>query len=195
MNILGIGAFEILVIFLIAFLILGPEKMSQFSKKFGNFVKKIRDEKEEFSSIIDESVKDINEDMKIQNPFKDDIRQLCSSMTNANFHCDVDKIGVLMKTSDLAIGAGGSTTWERCCLGLPSLVSVISEDQLECTRVMGKEGHIIYLGLAKKLTIHDYVIGIKNLDIQNLQKISKLNLKLVDGQGCQRILDEMRLLN
>ena len=72
MNILGIGAFEVLVIFLIAFLILGPEKMIQFSKKFGNFVKKIRDEKEEFSSIIDESVKDINEDVKIQNPFKDD---------------------------------------------------------------------------------------------------------------------------
>ncbi|MDC0142453.1 UDP-2,4-diacetamido-2,4,6-trideoxy-beta-L-altropyranose hydrolase [Candidatus Nitrosopelagicus sp.] len=129
------------------------------------------------------------------NPFKDEIQQLCSSMTNINFYCDVDKIGDLMSTSDLAIGAGGSTTWERCCLGLPSLVSVISEDQLECTRVMGKEGHIIYLGLAKKLTIHDYVIGIKNLDIQNLQKISKLNLKLVDGQGCQRILDEMRLLN
>ena len=42
MNILGIGAFEVLVIFLIAFLILGPEKMCQFSKKFGNFVKKIR---------------------------------------------------------------------------------------------------------------------------------------------------------
>ena len=72
MNILGIGAFEVLVIFLVAFLILGPEKMSLFSKKFGKFVKKIRDEKEEFSSIIDKSVNDINEDINIQNPFKYD---------------------------------------------------------------------------------------------------------------------------
>lgn len=129
------------------------------------------------------------------NPFKDDIRQLCSSMTNANFHCDVDKIGVLMKTSDLAIGAGGSTTWERCCLGLPSLVSVISDDQLECTEIMDKNGYVIYLGLAENLTVNDYIEKIKNFNIEHLQKISELNLTLVDGQGCQRILNEMKLLN
>jgi len=129
------------------------------------------------------------------NPFKDEIQQLCSSMTNTNFHCDVDKIGILMNTSDLAIGAGGSTTWERCCLGLPSLVSVISEDQLECTKIMDKEGYIIYLGLAENLTTENYVEKIKNINIEHLQKMSKLNLEIVDGQGCQRILDEMKLLN
>ena len=129
------------------------------------------------------------------NPFKNEVQQLCSSMTNTNFHCDVDKIGVLMNTSDLAIGAGGSTTWERCCLGLPSLVSVISEDQLECTKIMDKEGCIIYLGLAENLTIKDYVEKIKNIKIENLQKMSELNLKFVDGQGCQRILNEMKLFN
>jgi UDP-2,4-diacetamido-2,4,6-trideoxy-beta-L-altropyranose hydrolase len=129
------------------------------------------------------------------NPFKDEIKQLCSSMTGVNFHCDVDKIGALMSTSDLGIGAGGSTTWERCCLGLPSLVSVISEDQLECTKIMDKEGCIIYLGLSENLTIEDYVEKIKNIDIKHLQKMSELNLKFVDGQGCKRITDEMKLLN
>ena len=129
------------------------------------------------------------------NPFKDEIKQLCSSMTGVNFHCDVDKIGALMSTSDLAIGAGGSTTWERCCLGLPSLVSVISEDQLECTKIMDKEGCIIYLGLAENLTITDYVEKIKNINIKHLQKMSELNLKFVDGQGCKRITNEMKLLN
>ena len=129
------------------------------------------------------------------NPFKDDIRQLCSSMTNTNFYCDVDKIGALMKTSDLAIGAGGSTTWERCCLGLPSLVSVISDDQLACTEIMDKNGYLIYLGLAENLTVNDYIEKIKNFNIEHLQKISELSLTLVDGQGCQRILNEMKLLN
>ena len=129
------------------------------------------------------------------NPFKDEIQQLCSSMTNTNFHCDVDKIGALMKTSDLAIGAGGSTTWERCCLGLPSLVSVISDDQLACTEIMDKNGYLIYLGLAENLTVNDYIEKIKNFNIEHLQKISELSLTLVDGQGCQRILNEMKLLN
>ena len=129
------------------------------------------------------------------NPFKDDIKKLCSSMVNTNFHCDVDAIGLLMSTSDLAIGAGGSTTWERCCLGLPSLVTIISEDQLEFTRVMDKEGYIINLGLAENLTVNDYIEKIKNINIKNLQKISKLNLGIVDGQGCQRVLEQMEILN
>ena len=63
MNILGIGVFEILVIFLVAFLILGPEKMSEFSKSFAKFVRKIRDEKDELTSIIDESAQSIKEEI------------------------------------------------------------------------------------------------------------------------------------
>ena len=63
MNILGIGVFEILVIFLVAFLILGPEKMSEFSKSFARFVRKIRDEKDELTSIIDESAQSIKEEI------------------------------------------------------------------------------------------------------------------------------------
>ena len=62
MNILGIGVFEILVIFLVAFLILGPEKMSEFSKSFAKFVRKIRDEKDELTSIIDESAQSIKDE-------------------------------------------------------------------------------------------------------------------------------------
>ena len=63
MNILGIGAFEILIIFLVAFLILGPEKISEFSKGFARFIKRIREEKDELTSIIDESARDIEEEV------------------------------------------------------------------------------------------------------------------------------------
>ncbi len=35
----------------------------------------------------------------------------------------------LMSDSDLAIGAAGSTAWERCCLGLPSIQLVLAENQ------------------------------------------------------------------
>ena len=72
MNILGIGAFEILVIFLVAFLILGPEKMSEFSKKFAKFVKKIREEKEELTSIIDESAQNIKDQINLKESLSDE---------------------------------------------------------------------------------------------------------------------------
>jgi len=71
-NILGIGAFEILVIFLVAFLILGPEKMSEFSKKFAKFVKKITEEKEELTSIINESAQTIKDEINLKESLSDD---------------------------------------------------------------------------------------------------------------------------
>ena len=39
MNIIGIGPFELLIIFLVAFLFLGPDKLSKFSKDFANYVR------------------------------------------------------------------------------------------------------------------------------------------------------------
>ncbi|MGE3302106.1 MAG: UDP-2,4-diacetamido-2,4,6-trideoxy-beta-L-altropyranose hydrolase [Hyphomonadaceae bacterium] len=36
----------------------------------------------------------------------------------------------LMAEADMAIGAGGTTAWERCCLGLPSVVLVVAENQV-----------------------------------------------------------------
>ena len=35
----------------------------------------------------------------------------------------------LMLDADLAIGAGGSTSWERCCLSLPTFIFLIDENQ------------------------------------------------------------------
>ena len=40
-------------------------------------------------------------------------------------HYNLTSLAPLMKNSDLAIGAAGTTTWERCCLGLPSLVITV----------------------------------------------------------------------
>ncbi len=41
----------------------------------------------------------------------------------------VNNMSELMANADLAIGAAGATTWERCCLGLPSIQVVIAENQ------------------------------------------------------------------
>lgn len=42
---------------------------------------------------------------------------------------DVRDMATLMSECDLAIGAAGATAWERCCLGLPSIVLVLAENQ------------------------------------------------------------------
>ena len=42
---------------------------------------------------------------------------------------DVSDMAQLMADSDLAIGAAGATSWERCCLGLPTVMVVLADNQ------------------------------------------------------------------
>lgn len=49
----------------------------------------------------------------------------------------VDNIAEEMSKSDLAIGAAGSTTWERCCMGLATIQIVIAENQNQIAEAVG----------------------------------------------------------
>ncbi len=51
-----------------------------------------------------------------------------------------------MAQADLALGAGGATTWERLCLGLPTLVVSIAENQIPASVALSKAGLIHYVG-------------------------------------------------
>lgn len=62
------------------------------------------------------------------NPLLDAVKNKCEEY-GFHFYAQVDNMAQLMAQADLAIGAGGTTTWERCCLGLPSVVSVVAQNQ------------------------------------------------------------------
>lgn len=55
------------------------------------------------------------------------------------------KVGVgdmaqLMADSDLAIGAAGATSWERCCLGLPTIMVVLADNQHQVAQGLEQTG-------------------------------------------------------
>ena len=91
------------------------------------------------------------------NSNKERIRDICSSRSKMYYHCQVSNIAELMNKADLAFGAGGSTTWERCFLGLPSIVTVIAENQMETTRAVSDLGAIWNLGWYEEVTIASLV--------------------------------------
>ncbi|MBI1829460.1 MAG: UDP-2,4-diacetamido-2,4,6-trideoxy-beta-L-altropyranose hydrolase [Thaumarchaeota archaeon] len=119
------------------------------------------------------------------------IKQLCSSFSNVKCHYKVDNIAVLMANADLSIGAGGTTTWERCCLGLPTIVTVVSKDQLELTKVVAKRGCVISMGLASKVSVKDYVKAIKSIDEEKWYRMLQEGLNLVDGEGANRVASKI----
>lgn len=97
------------------------------------------------------------------NPHKEQIGLICSAMSNITFHCQVDNIAQLMANADLAIGAGGTTTWERCYLGLPTIVIILAENQSDIAKYLEKVGIAINLGWCNEVV---------ELDIKN--KLEKL---------------------
>lgn len=67
------------------------------------------------------------------NPHKQEIKKLCKLIPGARYYCQVDNMAQLMAEADLMLSAGGTTTWERCYLGLPSLTLVLALNQWETT--------------------------------------------------------------
>jgi UDP-2,4-diacetamido-2,4,6-trideoxy-beta-L-altropyranose hydrolase len=123
------------------------------------------------------------------NPHKEQIKQLCASLPNSTYYCQVSNMAELMVKADLAIGAGGSTNWERCCLGLPSLVIIIAENQEELTQTLHEQGYLISLGTKEKVsaeTIWQNLYDILNEPERVLSFVEK-GKQLVDGNGAKRV--------
>jgi UDP-2,4-diacetamido-2,4,6-trideoxy-beta-L-altropyranose hydrolase len=121
---------------------------------------------------------------------KEEIKVLCESI-GASFNIQVSNISDFMAKADLAIGAGGTSSWERCCLGLPSLVTILAENQRQLAEDLSVQGAILKLGWAKDLTFTNYADAISNFTAEKLNFMGKKASNLVDGRGVSRVADNM----
>jgi UDP-2,4-diacetamido-2,4,6-trideoxy-beta-L-altropyranose hydrolase len=113
-------------------------------------------------------------------PYREQIQAACAEH---RFTCYVqtNRMAELMAAADLAIGAGGSVTWERCCLGLPSIVLVLGENQSRGAIDLDAAGVAINLGDAKQVTIFKLMNKIKELMVneQLRVKLSLASLEII----------------
>lgn len=115
------------------------------------------------------------------NPRQQEVEQLCSEMPNTNYHCHVSNMAELMWEADLAIGAGGATTWERCFMGLPALVIVVADNQRVAAKAMARQGIIISLG--------DYIqVNPKDIKQKVLRLLKNPNILEEIRISCQKVL-------
>lgn len=100
----------------------------------------------------------------------------------------------LMAAADLAIGAGGTTTWERCCLGLPSLVVSIADNQRPACAALAAGTFIHYLGHRDSVSIETVRQAARQLiqDSARRQQFAAAGMALVDGLGTARVLRAMQ---
>lgn len=127
------------------------------------------------------------------NPRRELIALCIQSMRNVIYHCQTDSMAVLMAASDLSIGAGGTATWERCCVGLPSLVVITAENQRVVAIETAARGACVNLGDASELTVASIAAA---LDMAltghiDLASMSASAMSLTDGNGSARVADAL----
>lgn len=106
--------------------------------------------------------------------------------------CDMAR---MMAESDLAIGAGGTTAWERCALGLPSITLVLAKNQEVVAEMLQRAGAALscrnvneLVGILNSEVFQDDLIGA-------LARMSRHAAAVTDGKGATRVVQQLALLD
>ena len=86
------------------------------------------------------------------NPRREDIARFCRTDARFRYHYQVSNMAELIRDADLAIGAGGTTAWERTFLGLPTMTIAVAENQVDGSEALAAQGAIRYLGTRDTVT-------------------------------------------
>lgn len=123
------------------------------------------------------------------NPHKEQIQTICAAHDGFHYLCQVENMAALIAAADLAIGAGGATTLERCALGLPSLVIAVAVNQELLCEYLAKKGIIIYLGLSDSVDATKIQKSILTMidDKKTFFFIQNLSKNTIDCLGSGRV--------
>jgi UDP-2,4-diacetamido-2,4,6-trideoxy-beta-L-altropyranose hydrolase len=119
------------------------------------------------------------------------LKSIADKLSNLKYKSEimvgVDNIAEVMANSDIAIGAAGGSTWERCCLGLPTIQILTADNQ----KYIANNLHSI-----KAIELIDNIskipLKIKKI-VKSYKKISLISSSIVDGCGVQKVINCIRL--
>lgn len=121
-------------------------------------------------------------------PHLDAVRALIVDLgLDATLHVDVADMASLVSAADIAIGASGQTSFERCCLGLPSLLVVTADNQTQFADALVAAGAVERLTSLEEADIASAVSTFVR-DPARLHSMSRRAAALCDGAGAARAI-------
>lgn len=141
-------------------------------------------------ALSEMGISDLHVDVVVgaQHPCREQIKAACAQH---GFYCHVqtDKMAELMAAADLAIGAGGSASWERCCLGLPTLAFCTADNQQKQVADAAREGLLYSPEIRGNLnhTIQRHTNALLENSFLR-QFISRKGMQTIDGRGVSRVV-------
>ncbi len=127
-------------------------------------------------------------------PWLEEVRRLAQTMPwSTKVLSGVSDMARLMADSDLAIGAAGATSWERCCLGLPTIMLALADNQVQSCHALSQAGAGLMINGRETLGIQLEEI-IKNLahDSLVLSKMTAISSSITDGRGIERVIRSIK---
>lgn len=108
-------------------------------------------------------------------------------------HVNTPEMAKLMVANDLAIGAAGSTSWERCALGLPTIMAVLAENQRKAAQHLGESGAVLVADMNG--TFSDNVGRCLEQVVEHpdlLKRMSRHAAAITSGDGAQILAKWMK---
>lgn len=97
-------------------------------------------------------------------------------------------VAAFLSRADLAVSASGVTSYELACLGIPTLLVVVAENQKAIARALARRKAAINLGWFEKASDRKLKTAVEKLvnDSAARKSMSRSAFKLIDGQGASR---------
>jgi UDP-2,4-diacetamido-2,4,6-trideoxy-beta-L-altropyranose hydrolase len=123
------------------------------------------------------------------NPHLEDLHALASADGRTTLSVDLPDLAAFFAAHDLQIGAGGGATWERCCIGAPTLLLAVAENQRAVLPALSAAGIVATLGehIAPDATSVGHAVAMLALEPRRLASMSERARRLVDGRGAERV--------
>jgi UDP-2,4-diacetamido-2,4,6-trideoxy-beta-L-altropyranose hydrolase len=122
-------------------------------------------------------------------PWIGNVREAAATLPwSTEVRVNVREMAPLMADSDLAIGAAGSTSWERCTLGLPTLMVVLADNQREAACALAKAGAVTSIDSPDEIADGlPRAVARLVADPALLRAMSEHAARVCDGMGAARV--------
>ena len=125
------------------------------------------------------------------NPHLADLRRIVAQDPMASLSIDLPDLSAFFARHDIQVGAGGGASWERCCIGVPTLLVIIAENQRAVAPQLAAEGIVSLADRPERAVIAAELEDlVKNADKR--RELARRARNLVDGRGAARVAKEMR---
>jgi UDP-2,4-diacetamido-2,4,6-trideoxy-beta-L-altropyranose hydrolase len=134
--------------------------------------------------------------MGLTAPWLQNVRELAAQMPwPTEVVVNVNDMSQRMADSDLAIGAAGSTSWERCCLGVPTLMVVLAENQQPGAQATEAAHAARLIGAVNDIATQ---LPLAIAELTKTDGVSQMSLAasaVTDGLGVEKVLHAMGVAN